>query len=74
MADDDPSAGGIRARLRQKWTEVRSPAAPYFAGATTFAGTWTKNVGLWPGRDFGELFALRPQNTIAVKVSYWMSR
>ncbi|MEP6730766.1 MAG: DUF5916 domain-containing protein [bacterium] len=31
-------------------------------------------LALWPARDFRDLFALRPQNTIAVKLSYWMSK
>ena len=31
-------------------------------------------LGLWPGRDFGDVFTLRPQNSVAVKLSYWMSR
>jgi hypothetical protein len=30
--------------------------------------------GLWPGSDLRDLFALWPQNTVAVKLSYRMSR
>jgi hypothetical protein len=37
-------------------------------------GNTPARLGLWPARDFRELFALRPQNTVAVKLSYWMSR
>ncbi len=31
-------------------------------------------LDLWPGRDLGALFALRPQNTVAVKFSYRLAR
>lgn len=37
-------------------------------------GTEPATLGLWPGRDLGDLLALHPQNTVAVKLSYWMSR
>jgi hypothetical protein len=37
-------------------------------------GSAPSGLGLWPGRDLRDLFALRPQNTVAIKLSYWMSR
>ena len=37
-------------------------------------GSAPSRLGLWPGRDLRDLFSLRPQNTVAVKLSYWMSR
>jgi hypothetical protein len=37
-------------------------------------GNAPSGLGLWPGRDLRDLFALRPQNTVAIKLSYWMSR
>ena len=30
--------------------------------------------GLWPGGDLRALFALRPANVLAVKLSYWTTR
>lgn len=37
-------------------------------------GNGPARLGLWPGRDLRGLLALWPQNTIAVKLSYWISR
>ncbi|MEP7000177.1 MAG: DUF5916 domain-containing protein [bacterium] len=37
-------------------------------------GSTPSRLGLWPGRDLRDLFSLRPQNTVALKLSYWMSR
>jgi hypothetical protein len=37
-------------------------------------GNAPSSLGLWPGRDLRDLFSLRPQNTVSVKLSYWMSR
>jgi uncharacterized protein DUF5916/cellulose/xylan binding protein with CBM9 domain len=81
---DDPAVtaapGGI------DFKQLRSNAVlrwEYARGSTLFV-VWSQGrdldaaepstPGLWPGRDFRDLFSLRPQNTIAVKVSYWFSR
>jgi hypothetical protein len=37
-------------------------------------GAEPSSLGLWPGRDLRDLLALHPQNAVAVKLSYWMSR
>lgn len=31
-------------------------------------------IGTWPGPELGRIFALRPANTVAVKLSYWLVR
>ena len=31
-------------------------------------------IGTWPGPALGRIFALRPANTVAIKLSYWMVR
>ena len=65
----------LRSNTVLRW-EYRPGSALFvvWSQGRDFEGNAAANVGLWPGRDFGDLFALRPQNTIAVKVSYWMSR
>ncbi|HEU4995554.1 MAG TPA: DUF5916 domain-containing protein [Gemmatimonadaceae bacterium] len=74
------SPGGI------DFKQLRSNAVlrwEYRPGSTLFVvwshgrdltGAEPARLGLWPARDFGDLFALHPQNTVAVKLSYWMSR
>ncbi len=73
------SPGGIdfkqfRSNLVLRWE--------YRAGSTLFvvwsqgrdvSGTAPATPGLWPGRDLRELFSRRPDNTLAVKLSYWWS-
>jgi hypothetical protein len=39
-----------------------------------FEGGAPAMPGVWPGRDCRDLFSLRPQNTIAVKAAFWLSR
>lgn len=74
------SPGGV------DFKQLRSNAVlrwEYRPGSTFFAvwsqgrdmdGATASRLGLWPGRDLRELFALRPLNTIAVKLSYWINR
>jgi hypothetical protein len=65
----------LRSNMVMRWE--------YRPGSTLFV-VWSQGrdldatdparLGLWPGRDLRGLFALWPQNTIAVKLSYWMRR
>jgi hypothetical protein len=74
------SPGGVDFKQLRSNTVLRWEYRP---GSALFV-VWTQSrdldgstparPGLWPGRDLRDLFTLRPQNTVAVKLSYWMSR
>ncbi|MEP6618451.1 MAG: DUF5916 domain-containing protein [bacterium] len=71
--------GGVDFKQLRSNTVLRWEYRP---GSTLFV-VWTQGrdadgnspatLALWPGREFADLFALHPQNTVAVKLSYWMS-
>lgn len=72
--------GGIDFRQLRSNTVLRWE---YLPGSALFVvwsqgrdvdGTAPGRLALWPGSDLRGLFAQRPQNTVAVKLSYWMSR
>lgn len=65
----------LRSNAVLRW-EYRPGSALFlvWSHGRDLAGDEPARLGLWPGRDFSDLFALHPQNTVAVKLSYWMSR
>jgi hypothetical protein len=65
----------LRSNLVLRW-EYRPGSALFvvWSQGRDADGTEPGHPGLWPSRDFRELFSLRPQNAIAVKLSYWLSR
>jgi hypothetical protein len=65
----------LRSNLVLRW-EYRPGSALFvvWSQGRDVAGNEPGRFGLWPSRDFHELLALRPQNAVAVKLSYWMSR
>ena len=65
----------LRSNLVLRW-EYRPGSALFvvWSQGRDVDGRAPGRPGLWPSRDFRELLALRPQNAVAVKVSYWMSR
>jgi hypothetical protein len=65
----------LRSNTVVRW-EYRSGSALFvvWSHGRDLNGTDPSRLGLWPGLDLRELFLLRPQNTVAVKLSYWVSR
>ena len=65
----------LRSNLVLRW-EYRPGSALFvvWSQGRDVEGNEPGRFGLWPARDFRELLALRPQNAVAVKLSYWMSR
>jgi hypothetical protein len=74
------SPGGVdfkqlRSNLVLRW-EYRPGSALFvvWSQARDVDGSAPGRPGLWPASDFRDLLALRPQNAVAVKLSYWLSR
>ena len=65
----------LRSNLVVRW-EYRPGSALFvvWSQARDVDGEAPGRPGLWPARDFNDLLAIRPQNAVAVKLSYRLSR